>query len=91
MSKPGNRKQRWQSSYNTSGFIFMIIAVGLFMAGGTAGVPLALIVLILAFMDFRDAKRGWKMLDKRPPWADRHDAIDKKWEKKKNEYKFKEE
>lgn len=59
------------------------IAILLICAGGKAGLGLGALVAMFGLMDFRDAKRGWKMKDERPPWADKHDAIDAKWEGKK--------
>ena len=53
------------------------------LAGGKAGIPLGIIIAMFAMLDFRDSKRGWKMKDERPPWADKHDAIDAKWKGKK--------
>lgn len=85
MRKSDNRKQRWQSSCIASGMILIGFAVMLIMAGGKGGLALGVGVIFLAMLDFRDAKRGWKMSDKRPPWADKHDAIDAKYKKK---YKF---
>lgn len=80
--KPGDRKKRWKSTCQIEGCIMLGIATMLICAGGVAGIPLGIFVGFFAFLDFRDAGRGWKMSDKRPPWADEHDAIDIKREKR---------
>lgn len=80
--KPGDRKKRWRSTCQIEGFIMLAIAAMLVVAGGKAGIPLGLFVGFFAMLDFRDAGRGWKMSDKRPPWADEHDAIDARREKR---------
>jgi hypothetical protein len=59
------------------------IATMLICAGGIAGLGLGALIAMFAMMEFRDAQRGWKVSNKRPPWADRHDAIDNKWKGKK--------
>ena len=82
MSHPGDRKQRWKSTCQIEGCIMLGIAAMLVCAGGIAGIPLGIIVGFLAMLDFRDAGRGWKMSDKCPLWADEHDAIDAKWDRK---------
>ncbi len=81
--KPGDRKQRWRSTCQIEGFIMLAIAGMFVCAGGIAGIPLGIIIGFFALLDFRDAGRGWKMSDKRPPWADEHDAIDNR--RKRNE------
>jgi len=81
--RPGDRKQRWQSTCTIEGIILFLI--GLFFAySGLMAPRNGWIVLLIALgalwgsmKSFTDAKRGWKMTDKRPPWADRHDAIDR--------------
>ncbi len=79
--RPGDRKKRWRSTCQLEGCIMLSIAAMLICAGGIAGILLGLIVGFFAILDFRDAGRGWRMSDKRPPWADEHDAIDAKRDK----------
>lgn len=80
--RPGNRRQRWQESHNISGSILFLIGSMWILAGITAtnGAWICFafggLILLSALFDFRSAQRGWPLLDKRPAWADRHDAID---------------
>ena len=83
MPKPGDRRKRWKSTCQIEGCIMLGIAMMLFVAGGITGTGLGIIVAMLAMLDFRDSRRGWKMSNKRPPWADEHDAIDTKWKGRK--------
>lgn len=89
MGRPGDRRQRWNESCGASAFICFAIA-GFFICAaitskGTTGIAIVggmgLVMILLGMMDLLDLKNGWKMSDKRPPWADRHDAIDFKWKK----------
>ena len=80
--RTGDRKQRWKSTCQIEGFIMLGIAAMLFSAGGASGITLGSIVGFVALCDFRSASRGWKMSDKRPPWADKHDALDTKLKKR---------
>lgn len=88
MSRPGDRRQRWNESCGMSAFICFVIA-GFFICAGItskgSGTYIAggmgLIMLLLGMLDLLDLKNGWKMSNKRPSWADRHDAIDRKWKK----------
>ncbi len=34
--------------------------------------------LVVALRDFETAQHGWPVSNKRPPWADKHDEIDRK-------------
>ncbi len=85
--KPGDRRKRWNESCGMSAFICFCIG-GFFICagitstgniGGIIGIGLfGAIMILMGIMDLADIKKGWKMRDERPPWADRHDAIDKK-------------
>ncbi len=78
MRKPGDRRKVWRSTCNSEGSIMFFISLMWFSTMCPIGAVLGIIGLICSFSYFQDAKRGWKMNDKRPPWADEHDAIDKK-------------
>ena len=73
--RPGDRRQRWESTCNIQGTIGVIIGLCFIWAGGYAIIWGAICILV-GILDLRDAKRGWKLTDKRPPWADRFDARD---------------
>ncbi len=73
MVRPGDRRQRWQSSCNASGMIMLAIS-GFFIAagitadkGGWIVITLGIVGVFFAFWDFTDAKRGWKMRYDLPP------------------------
>ena len=74
---PGDRPERWKSTCNIQGTIMVFIGA-LFVTGGPVGILLGLGAWYIAYLDFRDARCGWKMTDNRPPWADRFDARDRK-------------
>jgi len=78
MARPGDRRKRWNQSCVTSGMIMVLIGILLITSGGTVGYILGATALFFGAWDFRDIKTGWKMKNERPPWADRHDAIDRK-------------
>lgn len=73
MARPGDRRQRWQSSCNMSGMIMLLISGFFIVAGVTADkggwivIILGTIGVFFAFWDFIDAKRGWKMRYDLPP------------------------
>jgi len=82
--RPGDRRQRWQSTCNIEGTIILLIGAFFCYAGLTAtkGGWIVLlfggICILCAVCDFCDASRGWRMVNDRPPWADEHDLIDLK-------------
>lgn len=82
--RPGDRRKRWNESCGMSAFICFAIA-GFFICAGITSTGggftiggMGLIMLLLGIGDLLDLKNGWKMSNKRPPWADKHDAIDRK-------------
>lgn len=77
---PGDRRKRWRQAENTSGIIMLALAIGMIVLGSEYAFSwiLAGVLVVLAAGDFASAKRGWKMKEGRPPWADRHDAIARK-------------
>lgn len=82
--RPGDRKQRWESSCNIGGAIMLFIG-GFFILGGitaTKGGTFCYVwgaaCIICAMFDFRSAYRGWKIKYEHPPWADKHDMIRRK-------------
>lgn len=74
--RPGDRRKHWNSSCTTSGIILLLIGAFFCTAGGM-GYVMGLGAFWAAYMEFRDRGRGWPISDKRPQWADRHDAIDR--------------
>ena len=70
--KPGDRKQRWKRSHNTTGVVLLAgFAMMAFGVDPPAGPILAIWMLVMAIFEFRDAQRGWKMRNDLPPWAHR--------------------
>ena len=78
MARPGDRRKRWNESCAIGGTITLFIGLMLICTGCIAGYILGSIGIACALLDFRDVKIGWKMKEERPPWADEHDAIDRK-------------
>lgn len=78
MAYSGDRRKRWNESCMAGGAIMAFISFMLICSGCVAGHILGSIGLACAVLDFREAKVGWKMKKGRPPWADKHDAIDRK-------------
>ena len=75
--KPGDRRKRWNEAHTIGGGIMMFIGAAFIFAGitNTASIwgTLALFIwggicIFCAFLDFRDAKRGWEMRDEVPPY-----------------------
>jgi hypothetical protein len=63
--KPGDRRQRWNSTCNIEIFIGFII----FLAGITGGFwPGAIIGGIVLYLALRDRKNGWKVSYRVPSW-----------------------
>ena len=76
--RPGDRRRVWAQSHDTLGVISLLFGLFLLLGSDGWGKALAIVPLSLAYLDFRDAGRGPPMSDQRPPWADRHEAIDRK-------------
>ncbi len=82
MRRPGDRKKVWKQTCMIEGFIMVLIGVFFASTNCLAGYIIGGVIASFGLWDFKDAKAGWKMSDKRPPWADKHDAITKKWREK---------
>ena len=85
MRKPGDRKKVWRETCNIEGGILFLIGIAFMSTMCTAGIVWGGICIFTSAWCFRDAKNGPPFSEKRPPWADRHDAIDKKWAYKNQE------
>lgn len=71
--KPGDRKKRWKQTHNENGLIFAAMGTAAALGvEGTHGIVIAIFMYLMAFLDIRDAKRGWKISYDLPPWAERH-------------------
>lgn len=74
MGKPGDRRQRWNEACGIGAFVLISMGSFLLIDGIYIG---ALFMFFMAGLELRDAKKGWKLKEERPPWADRHDFIDR--------------
>lgn len=87
--RPGDRKKRWEQSCEISALIFFCFGLFfLFGVDGYGGIGIAVLMLLMAVFEFRDLKRGWKIKEGRPPWADRFEARDKKLDEELTELKM---
>lgn len=60
--RPGDRKRRWQQSHGISAVIFLTMGgCVIYGVDGSGGAILALFLFGMAYLDFRDAKLGWKL------------------------------
>jgi len=66
MSRPGDRRKRWNQSCGITAFILMCIGTFLFVCGLYWG---TLFFYFFAYLEMDDIKKGWKIKDERPPWA----------------------
>ena len=81
--RPGDRRRRWNlgCSLEITQHLTLALLFG-FGINGVVGFGLSAICLLMAIHSCFELKNGWKMSDKRPPWADRHDAIDNRLREK---------
>lgn len=79
--KPGDRRQRWNEAHGISGFIFLLMTGVLIANGQTATYIMACGTAYMAYLDFRDINRGWKMLDGPSPMSKKHDLTELKRKK----------
>jgi hypothetical protein len=71
--KPGDRKQRWKSTHDITAIIFLISAAVIFVfADGSAAIPLGVFCILMAFLEFRDGKRGWRIVSGMSPTMKRY-------------------
>ncbi len=60
--RPGDRRERWKSSCNTSCVIFLLFAAGfIFLVEGNVGLIVAAVFGVMALLEFRDSQRGWRI------------------------------
>jgi beta-lactamase superfamily II metal-dependent hydrolase len=65
----------------------MLFIGGAFICNGGWGASICGAICILgSAVSFLDAGRGWKMKDTRPPWADKHDEINRRGEERLKRY-----
>lgn len=74
-NRPRDRRQRWNESHSIGALMFF--AIGTFYTAGGVYLFGAIAYMLFVF-EILDIKRGWKISDKRPPWADSVDAINEK-------------
>lgn len=81
--RPGDRKARWRSGHNGDALIFVALASGsLFGVDGTPGIVMAGFFLLMAYLEARNARVGWRLKTGRPPWAGRLEAIERKHQRR---------
>ncbi len=87
--KPGDRRKRWNRSSVISAFILSIFGIFVLTSINWEKGALAIICafifgcvpLFCAGLEVRDRIFGWKISEKRPPWADKMDAIERRHKK----------
>ena len=80
MRRPGNRRKYWNLSCELAIFQHLFCAVVFwFLFGGSFGKGVAGICIFMAVHSIYERVAGWKLSNKRPPWADRAESIDRKW------------
>lgn len=76
--RPGDRRRIWRQTSNASGMLMLAFAMFAFSGVDGYGRLFGIGPLCLAASEFRSARRGPPVKNTRPPWADRHDEIDRK-------------
>lgn len=71
--RPGDRPQRWRSSHDTSAIIFFVSAAIIFaFTSGHASAPIGVFCVIMACIELRDGRRGWRMVPGMSPTMKRY-------------------